>query len=830
MTDFKSAAAVLNYGNASKLNVSRWIQNGYKSDFTLYSSDEPSLKQNSNNNIFKHEQENNFFSNSSLPAQSFFITSPTASCSTACSLRSAFDNNNIKSTTTWVAQAKLTRTDSNRNSTSLSLQTNNKNSGGLNGSIDNDLQEKLNCIRAQLDAKKQRRLSSATSTVSSTNNDETLISNHSSERDSYQNDDNLLSKNSNSNNLLSVVHNEIEFQKNDNQTIQRSKHTGNPLVSRSFQSLPNSRTFTFSINSSDLNEQNSPPTVTNSYTHHHHHFHSPSHLTLPSMPCLVEESPSETNTSSGFSDGSKSNNDSEKQEQTIRENISNNTNPAIIDLTKPLSKEEMLATMQILKELWKKNFGSEIPDIQHYNPPPTTPLNSSNNRLRSRLLHNRYHSTPALNKLSAELGDIKEKLTRFSGKTSNDTNQSQGVNSTKSNESEIDSKENNSQIGSDELLDEIFPISNEESLFLNEITFGNNVTTSDIDEMQRKKDALIRRQIQRREEQLQKKVERQSIFAKRQEEYRLFEEFMSQRRNDDNLRRNAILQAHVEQKRMEADPDTNRNYNITRLRRKASSVYNSSLCGLGDENSFGSNFDLFKGRMQTPRRTTTRFDSPTASFQSKMNRTVSMSNVRNLYESNTSIATTGTPTKLPFGGSLMNLTSQDYSPFGTKQIPRRKIVPNNYDLSSLSASCTSLATTVGSRLTRNPALLTKSNKQSTLNALKQVVLAGPANDRQREIVYREVELSDHRHYVILFRDHRLQYRALYAYIPDTDVIEKIHGQGPQIITEIMVEKFYKYNSGSKQFSNIPIKHFSIQCDAVVIHNDFWQRKLLNIKY
>ena len=30
------------------------------------------------------------------------------------------------------------------------------------------------------------------------------------------------------------------------------------------------------------------------------------------------------------------------------------------------------------------------------------------------------------------------------------------------------------------------------------------------------------------------------------------------------------------------------------------------------------------------------------------------------------------------------------------------------------------------------------------------------------------------------------------YIPETDIIEKLHGIGPNIITEIMVEKWFKY--------------------------------------
>jgi len=43
----------------------------------------------------------------------------------------------------------------------------------------------------------------------------------------------------------------------------------------------------------------------------------------------------------------------------------------------------------------------------------------------------------------------------------------------------------------------------------------------------------------------------------------------------------------------------------------------------------------------------------------------------------------------------------------------------------------------GTRLARSQTLLTtKSNKQAILNSLKQVALAGTANERQREIIIR----------------------------------------------------------------------------------------------
>lgn len=99
------------------------------------------------------------------------------------------------------------------------------------------------------------------------------------------------------------------------------------------------------------------------------------------------------------------------------------------------------------------------------------------------------------------------------------------------------------------------------------------------------------------------------------------------------------------------------------------------------------------------------------------------------------------------------------------------------------------------------------------------------NAQARKQVIEEIEASDARHFVILFRDYHAQYRGVYSYTAETDYIEKIIGQGPAKISEDMIEFYYKYNSGGKQFSKVPTKHFSVQCDAVTIHNIYWgQRK------
>ena len=127
----------------------------------------------------------------------------------------------------------------------------------------------------------------------------------------------------------------------------------------------------------------------------------------------MEESPSD----SGLSDATKTTHNDDIVDSTIK-------NSAIIDLSKPLSKEEMLAIIQILRELWKKKFGSDMPSMQGKTTlsTPTAPpkrRTTATSYLSNNNKH-QYHSTPALNKLSAELSDIKDKLKRFSTRRSSD--------------------------------------------------------------------------------------------------------------------------------------------------------------------------------------------------------------------------------------------------------------------------------------------------------------------------------------------------------------------------------------------------------------------------
>ncbi|GCB84523.1 hypothetical protein scyTo_0025105, partial [Scyliorhinus torazame] len=88
----------------------------------------------------------------------------------------------------------------------------------------------------------------------------------------------------------------------------------------------------------------------------------------------------------------------------------------------------------------------------------------------------------------------------------------------------------------------------------------------------------------------------------------------------------------------------------------------------------------------------------------------------------------------------------------------------------------------------------------------------------------EVEKSKSNHYLILFRDNSCQFRAVYAFSPDSEDMHRVAGVGPRVITKNMIETIYKYNSDRKQFTQIPSKTLSASVDAVTIQGHLWQTK------
>ena len=127
-----------------------------------------------------------------------------------------------------------------------------------------------------------------------------------------------------------------------------------------------------------------------------------------------------------------------------------------------------------------------------------------------------------------------------------------------------------------------------------------------------------------------------------------------------------------------------------------------------------------------------------------------------------------------------------------------------------------------------------------MNAVEYVVLPGAVNKETRRRVMEEIEKCDCPHFLILFRDSKLQFRALYAFYPDTEEVLfikvwisftntllqvfKIHGVGPRQVTDSMMDNYFKYNSGGKKFTQIHTKHLTVTIDAFTIHNSLWLGK------
>lgn len=115
-----------------------------------------------------------------------------------------------------------------------------------------------------------------------------------------------------------------------------------------------------------------------------------------------------------------------------------------------------------------------------------------------------------------------------------------------------------------------------------------------------------------------------------------------------------------------------------------------------------------------------------------------------------------------------------------------------------------------------------SNKKILKNAI-MVCLAGESNKAEREQVLKVLEETDYTYYIIMFRGNlgRQDFRALYCHEGNSSQIGgqvfKIHGPPniPDVLEDKMIDKFFRYESGAKQFKEIPgIKSFTLTTDAV----------------
>ncbi|XP_076668125.1 calmodulin-regulated spectrin-associated protein patronin isoform X13 [Andrena cerasifolii] len=179
----------------------------------------------------------------------------------------------------------------------------------------------------------------------------------------------------------------------------------------------------------------------------------------------------------------------------------------------------------------------------------------------------------------------------------------------------------------------------------------------------------------------------------------------------------------------------------------------------------------------------------------------------------------------PGMGSMRHLPS----PSGPGSLPpgfmtKRRVFDDGS--SDISSTPSSMMDYNGPRLYKQPT--TKSNRGIMLNAVEYCVFPGTVNREAKRRVLDEIARSESKHFLILFRDAGCQFRALYSYCPDREEVSKLYGTGPKQVIDKMFDKFFKYNSGGKCFSQVHTKHLTVTIDAFTIHNSLWQGKKVNL--
>uniref|UniRef100_A0A915CNU9 CKK domain-containing protein n=1 Tax=Ditylenchus dipsaci TaxID=166011 RepID=A0A915CNU9_9BILA len=117
----------------------------------------------------------------------------------------------------------------------------------------------------------------------------------------------------------------------------------------------------------------------------------------------------------------------------------------------------------------------------------------------------------------------------------------------------------------------------------------------------------------------------------------------------------------------------------------------------------------------------------------------------------------------------------------------------------------------------------KSNRILIINALQHSIFPGVVSSDQKNKVQAAMCTSDSKHFLVLFRDHKCQYRGLYTWDQISDTAHRIDGSGPKLCREEHMTLMFKYDSGAKHFSRIPTKHLSATIDGFAIGDQYWQK-------
>ncbi|XP_052839259.1 patronin isoform X43 [Drosophila gunungcola] len=305
-----------------------------------------------------------------------------------------------------------------------------------------------------------------------------------------------------------------------------------------------------------------------------------------------------------------------------------------------------------------------------------------------------------------------------------------------------------------------------------------NLDPDSVDEMERRKEKIMLLSLQRRQQQEEAKARKEIESSQKREKEREKEEERSRKKEEQMARRAAILEQHRLKKAIEEAEREGKTLDRPDLHVK-----------LQPHSSTSTTPRLRQQRTTRPRPKTIHVDDASVDISEA-----------------SSISSRGKK------GSSSNLTESpdDYPSTSSTPIGRRG----------------SYKTSRGPKLYKQPAA--KSNRGIILNAVEYCVFPGVVNREAKQKVLEKIARSEAKHFLVLFRDAGCQFRALYSYQPETDQVTKLYGTGPSQVDEVMFDKFFKYNSGGKCFSQVHTKHLTVTIDAFTIHNSLWQGKRVQL--
>ncbi|XP_057327645.1 patronin isoform X9 [Microplitis mediator] len=378
------------------------------------------------------------------------------------------------------------------------------------------------------------------------------------------------------------------------------------------------------------------------------------------------------------------------------------------------------------------------------------------------------------------------------------------------------------------------------------LVIGNQLANPDpnsIDEMERKKERIMLLSLQRRQQQEELKERKEAEAQARREQEKMKEEERARKKEDDRQRRAMILEQHKLKKAIEEaeregkviDKELLNAIKPTpKLRNKTASARPRPKTIHVDQSS-----ELDSGAL-TPSRgkkgsssnlsTVSSVDSPDDGRGCSPCRSSTQLGRRGSYktsrDTDSGLGRATPPRRAPSPG--MGSTKHLPSPSGPGSLPPGLMSKRRFDdgSSDISSTPSSMMEYNGPRLYKQPA--TKSNRGIMLNAVEYCVFPGTVNKEAKRRVLEEIGRSESKHFLILFRDAGCQFRALYSYCPDREEVTKLCGTGPKQVIDNMFDKFFKYNSGGKCFSQVHTKHLTVTIDAFTIHNSLWQGKKVNL--